>query len=181
MRMIRDAIPVFWVNNSIDILSVGYRDLTLSVQAYGAGFSSSCTLLGKCLSQPCMCDLVHALGPTHILHQPHWIGYSSYFCFLVALSPFVIISPIPPTIFLPVQSSKIPALLVSLHGNLAYLPGFLWAELRWERKTSPVLIAKCWGCVFQFPSASVFPPVILDSDNWPASASVYKTCLEIFG
>lgn len=35
--------------------------------------------------------------------------------------------------------------------------------------------------MFQFPSVSISPPVILDTDNWPASASVYKTFSEILG
>ena len=30
------------------------------------------------------------------------------------------------------------------------------------------------GCVFQFPSVFLSPPVILVSDNWPARASVYN-------
>lgn len=133
MRMIRDAIPVFWVNNSIDILSVGYRDLTLSVQAYGAGFSSSCVLLGKCLSQPCMCDLVHASGPMHILHQPRWIGYSSCFCFLVVLSPFVIISPF---FFLFRAVKSLLSLSVYMETWPTYLASF---GLSWDGKGRLVL------------------------------------------
>jgi len=151
MRMSKNDVPVYWFNTwhrhficwlqRFDPVKPGIMDLGSPVLRAPSSYKP----LGKCLSQHCTCDLLHALG---------WSMYRSYamnissaaldWVFILSLPSSS--SPHSSYISLSVPSGEVPTLLCQSMWKLCLL-GFICGELRRGRKTSPVLIRLLGRCV----------------------------------
>lgn len=144
---------------------------------------SSYKPLGKPLSQRCVCETWCVLGwRVHLVPRVflwlHWIWRFTHLCLLVGPRSPPHPPPLPVTFsFLSRQQS--PCSPCWSPWKCCFLGSAWVTEVVGE--SSAASGTRAWGCVFASPCASVFPPVISDSDTWPARAGVYRTCLEILG
>lgn len=185
--MKENAVPVFWVNNSIDRhficwlhrfdpVKPGFLELRSPILRAIRSYKP----LGKHLSWCWMCNLVHflRLSGSYVMNvSPTPLGlaltHSLASSWLFFHPP---ISFVPPSNFF--LGSKVPILLVGQHESFIYLAalGVSWDGKGWVF----CLNHRMMGMSMSVSSVSISPPMILVSDNWLASASVYKA-LEILG